>query len=69
MSIIQMARVREVSLEQQFNDAWDHTLHWQELKNLDKAYRDYKEAKNKLDFVDMIEKFVAQGTSLSLIYL
>ena len=63
MSIIQMARVREVSLEQQFNDAWDHTLHWQELKNLDKAYRDYKEAKNKLDFVDMIEKFIAQGTS------
>ena len=63
MSIIQMARVREVSLEQQFNDAWDHTLHWQELKNLDKAYRDYKDAKNKLDFVDMIEKFVAQGTS------
>ena len=63
MSIIQMARVREVSLEQQFNDTWDHRLHWQELKNLDKAYRDYKEAKNKLDFVDMIEKFVAQGTS------
>jgi len=63
MSIIQMARVREVSLEQQFNDAWDHTLHWQELKNLDKAYRDYKDAKNKLDFVDMIEKFIAQGTS------
>ena len=63
MSIIQMARVREVSLEQQFNDTWDHRLHWQELKNLDKAYRDYKEAKNKLDFVDMIEKFIAQGTS------
>ena len=29
MSIIQMARVREVTLEQQFNDTWDHTLHWQ----------------------------------------
>jgi len=63
MSLIQMARVREVSLEQQFNDAWDHTLHWQQLKVLDKGYSDYKKAKNKLDFVDMIEKFIEQGTS------
>jgi len=65
MSIIQMARVREVSLEQQFNDTWDHTLHWQQLKVLDKAYSDFKEAKNKLDFVDMIQKFIEQGTSPS----
>jgi superfamily I DNA/RNA helicase len=63
MSLVQMARVREVSLEQQFNDAWDSTLHWQQLKVLDNAYRDYKKAKNKLDFVDMIEKFIEQGTS------
>jgi len=63
LSLVQMARVREVSLEQQFNDAWDHTLHWQELKKLDKAYKDYKNVKNKLDFVDMIEKFIEEGTS------
>lgn len=63
MSIIQTARVREVSLEQQFNDAWNNTLHWQQLKVLDKAYTDYKLAKNKLDFVDMIEHFIKQGTS------
>ena len=63
MAVIQMARVREVSLEQQFNDTWDNTLHWQQLKILDKAYREYKEAKDKLDFVDMIEKFIREGTS------
>ena len=63
LSLVQMARVREVSLEQQFNDAWDHTLHWQELKKLDKAYKDYKDVKNKLDFVDMIQKFIEEGTS------
>ena len=63
MSVLQMARVREVTLEKQFNDTWDHTLHWQQLKVLDKAYSDYKEAKNKLDFVDMIEKFILEGTS------
>ena len=63
MSLIQMARVREISNEQQFNDAWDYTLHWQQLKVLDKAYTDYKKAKNKVDFVDMIEMFTAQGTS------
>jgi superfamily I DNA/RNA helicase len=63
MSLIQMARVREISTEQQFNDTWDHTLHWQQCKVLDKAYSDYKNAKNKLDFVDMIEYFIKQGTS------
>jgi superfamily I DNA/RNA helicase len=63
MSLIQMARVREISNEQQFNDAWDYTLHWQQLKVLDKAYTDYKKVKNKVDFVDMIEMFTAQGTS------
>ena len=60
MSIIQMARVREVTLELQFNDTWDHTLHWQQLKILDKAYIDYKTAKDKLDFDDMIEKFIQE---------
>jgi len=63
MSVIQMARVREVSLEQQFNDTWDNNLHWQQLKILDKAYNDYKKAKDKLDFVDMIEKFIQEGSS------
>ena len=29
MSVLQMARVREITLEKQFNDTWDHTLHWQ----------------------------------------
>jgi len=62
LSLIQMARVREVSTNQQFNDSWDNTLHWQQVKVLDKAYRDYKKAKNKLDFVDMIEQFNIQGT-------
>ena len=38
-------------------------MHWQQLKVLDKAYTDYKLAKNKLDFVDMIEHFIKQGTS------
>ena len=63
MSLIQMARVREINLTEQFNDSWDHTLHWQQLKVLNQAYIDYKKAKNKLDFVDMIEKFIVQGTS------
>ena len=66
MSVLQMARVREVTLEKQFNDTWDHQLHWQQLRVLDKAYSDYKDAKNKLDFVDMIEKFILEGTSPKL---
>jgi len=63
LSLIQMARAREISLEKQFSDSWDHGLHWQQLKVLDKAYKDYKKEKNKLDFVDMIEQFIIEGTS------
>ena len=65
LSMIQMARVREVSLEEQFNDVGDYNLHFQQLKTLDKAYTDYKKSINKRDFVDMIEDFIAQGTGPS----
>jgi superfamily I DNA/RNA helicase len=63
MSMIQMARVREVSLEQQFSDSADYSLHFQQLRVLDKAYREFKEELKKRDFVDMIEDFIKQGTS------
>jgi len=58
-----MARVREVSIEQQFSDTADRVLHYQQLRVLDNAYREYKKQLGKRDFVDMIEDFVKQGTS------
>ena len=63
MAIIQMARVKQITTEEQYVKGWDYDLHWQQLKVLDKAYSDYKRVKGKYDFVDMIEKFIAEGTS------
>ena len=61
--IIQMARVRGVSIEQQFNDMADRRLHYQQLKLVDQVLRDYKKETGKVDFVDMIEAFISQGDS------
>ena len=63
LSMVQEARVREVTLEQQFNDAADYNLHFQQLRVLAKAYEDLKKELRKRDFVDMIEDFIEQGTS------
>lgn len=63
MSMIQMARVREISIEEQFNDTADYSLHFQQLRVMDKTYRQLKKELRKRDFVDMIVDFVAQGTS------
>ena len=63
MFIIQMARVRGVSIEQQFNEVADRRLHYQQLKLVDEVLRDYKKETGKIDFVDMIEDFIEQGDS------
>ena len=63
MSLIQYARVKQVDLQEEFHKGWDHDLNWQQLSVLDKAFKDYKQRKGKLDFIDMIEKFIWQGTS------
>ena len=61
LSMIQLARVRGVSLEQQFSDTNNRRLHYQQLKLVAEVLRDYKRDTGKLDFVDMIEDFIAQG--------
>ena len=60
LSMIQLARVREISIEQQFNDTNDRRLHYQQLKLVDEVLRDYKRDTNKLDFVDMIDRFIVE---------
>tara|TARA_R100001480_G_scaffold1424_5_gene4332 strand:+ start:655 stop:2169 length:1515 start_codon:yes stop_codon:yes gene_type:complete len=61
LSMIQLARVRGVSLEQQFSDTNNRRLHYQQVKVAEQVLRDYKRDTGKLDFVDMIERFIAQG--------
>ena len=54
MSLIQYARVKQVDLEEEFHKGWDRSLNKQQLLILDKAFKDYKRAKGKYDFIDMI---------------
>ena len=61
LSMIQLARVRGVSLEQQFSDTNNRHLHYQQVKVAEQVLHDYKRDTGKLDFVDMIERFIAQG--------
>ena len=63
MSLIQYARVKQVDLQEEFHRGWDHDLSFQQLKVLDEAFKDFKKRTGKYDFIDMIEKFIEQGTS------
>ncbi len=63
MSLIQYARVKKVDLEEEFHKGWDQSLNKQQLLVLDKAFKDYKRANRKVDFIDMIERFIWQDTS------
>ena len=64
--MIQIARVTGRTLEEQFSVTADRRLHYQQLKLVDQVVNDYKKETNKLDFVDMIEQFVAEGQGPTL---
>jgi len=66
LGLINMARVRGVSLEQQFSDTNDRRMNFQQAKLVEKVLHDYKKAMKKRDFVDMIQDFIDQGEGPSL---
>ena len=61
MSMIQLARVRGVSLEQQFNETANRSLYFQQLRLVNEVIESYKKDTGKVDFVDMIENFISEG--------
>ena len=60
LGMIQRARVREITLEQEFSASSDWNLSYQQAKVVKQAIEDYKKVEDKSDFVDMIEDFIAQ---------
>ena len=66
LSIYNMARVRKVSLQEQFNLANNWNLQSIELDHVVRTYAAYKQALEKIDFVDMIEMFISQGEAPEL---
>lgn len=61
LGMYQESRVTGKALESLFNEKEDYRLNFQELDNTAQVLREYKRENQKLDFVDMIEKFIAQG--------
>ena len=66
LEIIQRSIMRCVSLEEQFNDTEDYTLHWTMLRKLHAIYHNFKKENDKVDFTDMIKGFVNGGSAPNL---
>ncbi len=63
INMISRAKLRCISLEEEYNDVGDYDLHWSMLCRVDQVYQQYKSDNGKFDFTDMIELFVKQGTA------
>ena len=66
LEVIHRSIMRCVSLEEQFNETEDYTLHWTLLNKLNAVYHNFKKENDKVDFTDMIKGFVRGGSSPSL---
>ncbi len=66
LELIGRATMREVSLEEEYNDNGDYQLNYSFLNKVDQVYKDYKREYDKRDFTDMISDFVNQGTAPKL---
>jgi superfamily I DNA/RNA helicase len=58
LQMIMRARYKEVSLETEYNVARDYTLYFEKLTQISSQLTSYKGHANKLDFSDMIAKYV-----------
>ena len=63
LEVISRAKLRCISMEQEYNDRGDYDLHWSMVKRVDQVYAAYKSDNGKFDYTDMVELFVKQGTS------
>ncbi len=66
LSMIQMARVKGIDLDKQFNQTGDYNLSYQQARIVRNAMQAYKSDTSKFDFVDMIENFIAEGHGPSI---
>lgn len=61
LRIYDRARLRMVPLEQEFKETADYTLSFQALMQMVGTWESYKRVKGKLDFTDMLIKFIEIG--------
>ena len=58
MNLYHLARSKKMSLEEAYRQTGEHKIHFAELSRLVKAYENYKQVNQKIDFTDMIENFI-----------
>ena len=61
MSQYHLSRSKGLTLEEMHRQLADYNVDWCELKRLVDAYKDYKNARKKIDFTDMIDNFIKSG--------
>jgi superfamily I DNA/RNA helicase len=66
LEVISRAKLRCISMEEEFNDRGDYDLYWSMLQRVNDVYAMYKSDTGKFDYTDMIELFVKQGTGPAL---
>ena len=66
LELIGRAKLRKISLEDQYNDSGNYDISWPMLVKVNEIYAKYKSDNMKYDFTDMISLFVEQGTAPSL---
>ena len=71
MSQYHLSRSKGQSLEETHRQLSDYNVDWSELKRLVSAYKDYKIARHKIDFTDMIENFIKsdQGPDVDALFV
>ena len=69
LQMIGRSRLRMVTLDKEFNETADRTLHFPKLVQLHEQIEQYKQAINKYDYVDMIDKYIQVGDVPKLDYL
>jgi len=64
--VIQMSRLKGTEILKEFDEFNDTTLHRDYVTVVEKAYGDFKSKKGKIDFTDMLLKFLEMGTGPDL---
>ena len=63
LNIIDYARAMMIPLEKSYAEKGTDKMHFQQAEILKQALKDYKRENEKLDFTDMIERFIDEGMS------
>ena len=61
-----MRRIKQITLKEQWNSAYDEDISWFELLHTSKAFYKYKETMGLIDYTDMLSLFLTEGVSPKL---